>query len=47
MDSVAYRKFLNDPAIRVEMAVRTKRPASAQGAGAHPGAGHQGLHTAA
>lgn len=37
VDSVAYRKLLNDPENRVEMAMRTKRPASSQAAGADPG----------
>ncbi|WP_081716455.1 DUF6157 family protein [Asticcacaulis sp. AC460] len=48
MDSVAYRKFLNDPEVRVEMAMRSKRPAaSTQGARPHPGGRPKCLHPAA
>ncbi len=47
VDSVAYRKLLNDPENRVEMAMRSKRPASPQSAGAHPGARHHRLHSPA
>jgi len=48
-DSVAYRKLLNDPANRVEMAMRSARPAtaSAQPAGRDPGAGPRKLHPVA
>ena len=48
-DSVAYRKLLNDPDNRVEMAMRNARPAatSAQPAGRDPGAGPRKLHSAA
>lgn len=50
VDSVAYRKLLNDPGNRVEMAMRSARPksgSSAQPASRHPGAGAQKLHPAA
>ncbi|ESQ75295.1 DUF6157 family protein [Asticcacaulis sp. AC402] len=48
MDSVAYRKFLNDPDITIEMALRAKRPEkSAQGARLDPGSRPKGLHTVA
>ena len=46
MDSVAYHKFVNDPDLTVEMAMRARRPSS-QGTGPHPGAGPKRLHTAA
>lgn len=46
VDSKAYQKLLNDPDNRVEMAMRTKRPASAaKPAGAHPGTGQHRLHS--
>ena len=44
VDSVAYRKLLNDPENKVEMAMRSKRPASPQSAGAHPGIRHHRQH---
>lgn len=48
MDSVAYRKFLNDPEVRVEMAMRSKRPTtSAQSARPHPGGRPKNLHPVA
>jgi hypothetical protein len=50
VDSVAYRKLLNDPGNKVEIAMRSARPspdASAQPAGRDPGAGPQKLHSAA
>ena len=52
VDSVAYRKMTNDPANRVEMAMRSKRPtnpqnASPQTAGLDPGVRQHSLHTAA
>ncbi len=46
MDSVAYRKLVNDPTNRVEMAMRSKRP-SAKAADADPGLRQHSLHTAA
>lgn len=46
VDSKAYQKLLNDPENKVEMAMRTKRPASTtKPAGAHPGTGHHRLHS--
>ena len=36
VDSVAYQKLLNDPENRVEMAMRSARPASAETAGRDP-----------
>ena len=50
VDSVAYRKLLNDSDNRVEMAMRSARPAStasAQPAGREPGARPHKLHPAA
>jgi len=49
VDSVAYRKLLNDPDNRVEMAMRSARPvsASAQPAGHNPGARPHKLHPVA
>ena len=47
VDSVAYRKLLNDPENKVEMAMRSKRPTSPQSAGAHPGTRHHRLHSPA
>ncbi len=46
VDSKAYSKLMNDPANKVEMAMRSKRPdkASAKPAGAHPGRRPQGPH---
>jgi len=45
VDSKAYQKLLNDPDNKVEMAMRTKRPASAKSTGPHPGAGQHRLHS--
>ena len=49
VDSVAYRKLLNDSGNRIEMAMRSARPAtaSAQSAGRDPGAGPPKLHSLA
>ncbi len=46
VDSKAYGKLAGDPANRVEMAMRSKRP-SVEGTGTNPGIRPQGLHTAA
>ncbi|MGN6363194.1 DUF6157 family protein [Asticcacaulis taihuensis] len=45
VDSVAYHKLLNDPENKVEMAMRSKRPASSQAAGMHPRGRHHRLHS--
>lgn len=53
VDSIAYTKFLGDPGVKVEKAMRAKRHAkpqlikSTEMAGAHPGRGPQGFKPAA
>ena len=47
VDSVAYRKLLNDPENKVEIAMRSKRPVSAHATGTHPRIRHHRLHSPA